>query len=67
MTKNERKNARLAEVARTKLAALDDKVLERRKEEVERQRKEREALLLQQEKEKYGLIKQYKPLSEMVA
>ena len=46
--------------------ALSDAEIERRKEAVERERREREAALLEQERTRYNLIRQWKPLSRMV-
>jgi len=57
---------RVAMRVRLQLRAKDDAAIEHRKAEVEKQRQEREALLLEQERTKYGLTKQYKPLSQMV-
>lgn len=52
--------------ARARLRAKEDSELERRKLEVETQRWERESLLLEQERVRYNLLTQRKPLSKMV-
>lgn len=60
------RNSEESVVKRVELRQQEDVDIECRRLEVEKQRKEHEMLLLKTEREKYGLTRQYKPLSQMV-